>query len=471
MIEVEEPRRDVWVQRIPARDEKPEDNEFYARDDRNEGTLHYHGTLKDDADAVFLKVTANDQPYKTETLKLPADRSYAFSVKLKPGLIKYKVEFGSRTGEREIVLHTAGNLVCGDAYLIQGQSNAEATDVGKDDPPYTSEWIRSYGSTSGAPDGARLKLWGTAVCRDRKGGKAQIGYWGLELGKRLVENHKMPICIINGAVGGSRIDQHQRNPSNPEDVATIYGRALWRVRQAKLTHGIRGIFWHQGENDQGADGPTGRYGWETYQNYFVDLSASWKQDFPNMQHYYVFQIWPRACSMGIGGSDNQLREVQRRLPALFSNMRIMSTLGIKPPGGCHFPPAGYAEFARLMCPLVERDDHGVVFKSAITPPDLKMAYFTSEKKDELVLEFDQPIVWNNSLANHFFLDGAKGKVIAGAASGKIVTLKLSAGANARTITYLDSRSWSQDQLLLGQNGIAALTFCDVAVLPGRPPSR
>ena len=37
--------------------------------------------------------------------------------------------------------------------------------------------------------------------------------------------------------------------------------------------GIRGVLWHQGENDQGADGPTGRYGWETYQEYFVDMSA------------------------------------------------------------------------------------------------------------------------------------------------------------------------------------------------------
>ena len=36
----------------------------------------------------------------------------------------------------------------------------------------------------------------------------------------------------------------------------------------------------------------------------------------------------------------------------------MSTLGIKPPGGCHYPAAGYAEFARLICPLIERDHYG-----------------------------------------------------------------------------------------------------------------
>ena len=42
-------------------------------------------------------------------------------------------------------------------------------------------------------------------------------------------------------------------------MTSIYGRLLWRVREAKLTHGIHGILWHQGENDQGADGPTGGF--------------------------------------------------------------------------------------------------------------------------------------------------------------------------------------------------------------------
>jgi hypothetical protein len=409
--------------------------------------------------------------YRSETQKPAAGRTYAFAVKLQPGLIKYKVEFGVENDGRETVLHTASSLVCGDAYLIDGQSNAEATDVGKDDPPYASDWIRSYGSMAGDPAGARLKLWANAVCRDRQGGKSQIGYWGLELARRLLENQRIPICIINGAVGGSRIDQHQRNPADPEDAATIYGRLLWRVRQARLTHGIRGVLWHQGENDQGADGPTGRYGWETYQQYFVDMSATWKEDYPNLQHYYLFQIWPKACAMGVDGSDNMLREVQRTLPRLYSRMGIMSTLGIKPPGGCHYPPAGYAEFARLICPLLGRDNYGQAFAKAVTPPDLKQASYTSDKRDAVALEFDQPMLWNDALTSQFHLDGESGKVAAGAACGKVVTLKLTAASTARGITYLDSKSWSPDNLLYGENGIAALTFCDVRISPPAPLPR
>jgi hypothetical protein len=463
-VMISEPESDIWVQRSPGKEEKPENNQFYARDDRNEGSLYYNGTLGKEADSVFLKIFADDVLYKKECLKLANDKAYAFAAKLKPGLIKYMVVFGSKGENREEGLDTVRNIVCGDAYIIDGQSNAEANDFGKAINPYTSEWVRSYGSAAANTSRARLKLWGNAVSYDNKGAKLQIGYWGIELAKHLVENQKMPVCIINGSVGGSRIDVHQRNEPDKEDPNTIYGRLFWRVKQAGLTHGIRGIFWHQGENDQGAAGPTGQYGWETYQQYFVDMSAAWKQDYPNIQHYYIFQIWPRSCSMTENGSDNMLREVQRTLPDLFSNMGIMSTLGIKPPGGCHFPPEGYAEIAHLICPLVERDNYGKVFTTSITPPDLKKAYFTNSINDEIVLEFDQPVVWKDLLISQFYLDGKAETVSSGSVSGKDIRLRLKIPATAKKITYLDSKSWSQDNILYGENGIAALTFFDVPIL-------
>ncbi len=40
-IMVKEPAKEAWVQRTPDKDEKPVDNQFFARDDNNEGTLHY----------------------------------------------------------------------------------------------------------------------------------------------------------------------------------------------------------------------------------------------------------------------------------------------------------------------------------------------------------------------------------------------------------------------------------------------
>ena len=45
----------------------------------------------------------------------------------------------------------------------------------------------------------------------------------------------------------------------------------------------------------------------------------------------------------------------------------------------------------------------------------------------------------------------------------MLTLKLKEPVQAGKITYLDEMSWSQDRLLIGKNGIAALTFCNVPI--------
>ena len=454
-IAVTEPKSDAWVVQIPAKDEKPEDGQFYARDDKGEGTLFYNGTLDAAAREVFLKLYAGDKLVKTENGRPAADKSYTLSTKLKPGLVKYKVEFGA-DGK---VLATVGNIVCGDAYIIEGQSNALAIDTKEQSPPETSEWIRSYGRPPEKTNDAAGNLWCLPVWKAQKGEKAELGWWGMELAKRLLESQKVPIFIINAAVGGTRIDQHQRST----DVATIYGRLLWRVQQARLTHGIRGILWHQGENDQGTDGPTGGFGWEAYQSLFVEMAGAWKQDFPNVQQLYVFQIWPNSCSMARDGSGDRLREKQRTLPQLFSHMSILSTLGVRPPGGCHFPLVGWAEFARTIQPLIERDFYGKAPTASITPPNLRRAFFAG--KDTVALEFDQPVVWDDKLAGQFYLDGEKDKVASGSVTGNVLTLKLKEASTVKRITYLKEIAWNQDALLNGANGLAALTFCEVPLLP------
>lgn len=466
-ITVTEPKSDPWFPRTPAKDEKPEDGQFYARDDNGVGTLFYSGTLTDAADSVFLKLYADDKFIKTETAKPAADKSYALSTQLKPGLIKYKVEFGTKAGGKETVLQTVNDIVCGDAYIIDGQSNALATDTGEKSPPETNEWIRSYGRPSQNPKDNAGNLWCLPVWKAQKGEKAELGWWGMELAKRLLESQKVPIFMINAAVGGTRIDQHQRVGGNPTDLTTIYGRMLWRVQQAKLTHGIRAILWHQGENDQGSDGPTGGYGWETYHEFFIEMAAGWKTDFPNVNNYYVFQIWPNSCSMGgRHGSGDMLREKQRTLPLLFSNMSILSTLGVRPPGGCHFPLTGWAEFARMIQPVIERDHYGKVPAGPITAPNLRKA---TAAKDTITLEFDQPVVWAESLVSQFYLDGEKDKVASGSVSGNVLTLKLKEPTAATKITYLKEVAWNQDNLLNGANGIAALTFCNVPLETGPAP--
>ena len=50
----------------------------------------------------------------------------------------------------------------------------------------------------------------------------------------------------------------------------------------------------------------------------------------------------------------------------------------------------------------------------------------------------------------------------------MLTLKLKEATTAKDITYLKEIAWDQDTLLLGANGLAALTFCKVPILPADP---
>ena len=469
-ILVTEPKKDAWVERVPDKNEKPVANQFYARDDNNEGSLFYNGTLEQPAESVFLKLYADDKFLKTDTQKPKADKSYAFTAKLKPGLIHYKVEFGTRTGSTEKVLDTVSNLICGDAYIIEGQSNAEAGGPNNGKPPeeeyFTSEWIRSYGSRGGKG------VWGKALRTMRWGspnyGQCCIGTWGIMLAKTLLENHRIPICIINGAAGGTPISYHLPNLANRYDssgdvfgnIHYVYGNLLTRVTEARLTHGIRGVLWHQGENDSGGS-------YTTYQQDFVDMTAAWKQDYPNILHYYVFQVWPAPCNMG--PKDDQLREVQRKLPRIFSNLRVMSTVGIASPatgrGLCHFDLDGYEQMADLMSPLVELDNYGLKPAKEVTAPNLNRAWFTSAAKDEIGLDFGQPMMWKDEMKKEIYLDGVKSAVSAGSVAGNVITLKLGAPTTAKSIGYISGRDWDgkPTNLIYGANGIAALTFCDVPI--------
>jgi hypothetical protein len=461
-VAVQEPPSDAWVPWIPSDHEMPVEGQFYARDESGHGTLYCRGSLEEAADEVFVRVFADGKKFAEQSQTPAEDGSYALAIELQPALVTYRVEFGIRTGGSEAILHRAGDIVCGDAYLIDGQSNALATDTREESPRVTNPWVRSYGRPRFFQEGTRENLWCKPVWKAEKEHLAELGWWGMELARRLVESQKVPIFMINGARGGTRIDQHQRNDADPTDLETIYGRMLWRVKEARLTHGIRAIIWHQGENDQGAAGPDGGYGWETYQRYFVKMSADWKRDFPNLRHYYIFQIWPNACSMGRGNGD-MLREKQRTLPELYSNMDVISTLGIKPPGPCHYPLEGWSRFATLLQPLIERDFYGKSPSGLVTPPNLRRAFYTGEARDTVVLEFDQPVVWKDALVSEFRLDGVKDKVASGSVSGNALSLKLKEPVQAATISYLDEMSWSQDRLLIGQNGMAALTFCEVPI--------
>jgi len=466
-ITVQEPASDAWLQRTPGASEKPVSGQFFARDPTGYGKIFYNGTQSGSPASVYLKVyttdTGSDVQYGT-TLRqtLGTGGSYAFTAPVLGGKTTYKVVYGTTNGSGvDTVVDTVTNLVCGDAYILEGQSNAVATDSLPGDTT-NSPWIRTYGQTTAA--------WGNAV---RNGSDFWVGYWGFDLAVTLAATYNMPICIINGAVGGTRIDQHQANPADHTaagSLYSIYATLLNRVAAAKLTYGIRGIFWHQGENNSGAAAPTGDWDYKSYQQYFVDMSAAWKQDYPNIQRYIIYQVWPNPCSMGGMESSDMLREMQRTLPRMYSKMSILSTLGLSGYLGCHFSAAGYQGIADMTAPLAERDHYGATPAAAVTAPTLLRAYFTTSSKNEIALEFDQNMAWNSASTVNFYLDRVGGKVTAGSATGKVVKLTLNATSTSQTIDYVVDQYWdgTSGNLLTGTNALYALTFYGVPIAPPTP---
>ncbi len=463
-ITVQQPASDAWVQRTPVANEKPVNNQFFARDDTGFGKIFYSGTQAGSPDTVYIKVyttdTGSDVQYGATLRQALVSGAYSFTAPIAGGLVTYKVVYGTTTGGVDTPVGSAvTNLICGDAYIIEGQSNAVATAPGAESPTFSNAWIRTYAASGG---------WGNA---SQAANSWQIGYWGVDLALKLLTAHNMPICIMNGSVGGTRIDEHQPNPADHAvagSLYSIYANLYTRVVAAKLTHGIRGVLWHQGEQDQGSGAPTGDYDYKTYQQYFVDMSASWKQDYPNILNYYVFQIWPSAC--GDTSRNDLLREVQRTLPYLFSNMRIMTTVGIVPGSSCHYVPAGYQKFCDLISPFVQQDNYGLVPAGVITAPDVKRAYFTTAARNEIAVEYGQAMLWSNLSKGLFYLDGVASLVSSGSVAGNVVKLQLTATSSAQKITYLVGGSWDSNQtnIVYGTNNIAALTFADVPIGPPVP---
>jgi len=199
------------------------------------------------------------------------------------------------------------------------------------------------------------------------------------------------------------------------------------------------------------------------------MSAAWKQDFPNIQHYYIYQIWPSGCNMGGTNAGDMLLEAQRTLPSLYSKMRIMSTLGIVSKssgrGLCHFDLEGYTQLAKLMSPVLEQDNYGLDRTKVLTAPNLRRAYFSNAAKSEITMEFDQPMAWKEECKAWIELDGKTAPISAGKVSGNSIVLQLSAPSDAKTIAYVSGKSWDgkPERLLYGTNGIAALALSGVPV--------
>jgi hypothetical protein len=466
--------------------EAPSDLQLYVRDSSGRCEVPVSGAAYAmNIDSVILEVYGNNNLISRDAQTL-AGNSFSFSSTIDAGLVEYRFIINIKRGGRESLAVSADSVVCGDVFMVNGQSNAETQ--GGDS--YTNQWIRSFGSTLW--DDARiyeLGTWGLANALsdnhaiDVDSSMFYVGVWALRMGKSIVENYGIPVCFINSAKSGTSLELHMRNDSDVTDYTTIYGRLLWRMRVAKLNQQVTTMLWNQGESNSGETNAL------NYFEDFVKLKNLWQEDYPGLKHIYMFQI------RGGCGSDYQdrVQEAQRRLAEAFDEIRIMTTYGLHYFKGCHYMVAGYHQMAEWLFPLVAQDCYGEVYDHPVTPPNILTAGYTDSNRDEIKLQFDQEVVWQEFmdadsgkftmfdyyiyidsgptpyLKDYLFLDGEYGAIANGSDSGSIITLSLTSSSSSGSITYLPTHNYHDyfaiydGPWIWGRNGITALSFYDFPI--------
>ncbi len=378
----------------------PKDNAFIPRNvATNKGNIKISGRV---TGAAYTALKLN--VYKNHVLLNSYQSSFNFNqnltdfthnINLGAGKYIYTLEFilsGSATYTKII-----DGIMVGDVYLIQGQSNAVACNYVNNainySAAYNDTFIRSFGNSypySGyvigdtnwyKPDAENPYLQGS------------IGQWPLVLAKTLLDSFDIPICVINGAVGGTYITQHTSTPGNAADLNSIYGRLLYRVQKAGLENNIRGILYFQGESD-GANA-------NVHDSLFRLLYNDWNRDYKGFKKLYVVQVRGKGC----GNPSIVLRNYQRNFEFALSKCKVISSNGLNNHDGCHYGFSnGYELLGKQLAALVSRDLYGSLRTHNIDPPNVKNCYYSNAAQDEITLNMQNPsdIVYADNLFQKIF---------------------------------------------------------------------
>ncbi len=298
----------------------PSDYEVIHRDTlNNKGyvDIEFELTPNETPSDIKLKRTKN-QTIKTNipinyTISNNGTFHYQITDTIETGLTDYDYELLYRNN----IIKTASSLCVGDYYIFYGQSNALAKSQSTSSSIDFSPYIRTYGTISQSQIDNQWKI----ATGDNENENGFIGQLGIAFGKQIIENEKIPICILNGSVGGKEISFFMRGDSlrpGQINLKTAYGRLLNRVKQSNSQNFIRAVIWYQGEND--AKVQTDK---ETYIERNLNLFKQLQEDYPNIENFYMFQI-KNACKQNII-ANNTIQQAQLEVASQSKKVHLIST--------------------------------------------------------------------------------------------------------------------------------------------------
>ncbi|MFT7489962.1 MAG: hypothetical protein ACI9OU_002369, partial [Candidatus Promineifilaceae bacterium] len=432
----------------------PKAMQLYPRDVKsNKALVQISGTVATlgyDAIVVRVKQDGAKKP-KTRKQKLKyKDGTAAFSIdtRIPAELKNHTFSVSLRKAKTEITVREASGIVAGDVILINGQSNAEARAFNGSANGNKRPFLRSFSGRRHDAGVANDLNWYEAD-GDMTNGDGAVGQWGLLLGSLIIDTYKVPVAIINGAIGGQPIGHYPRDANNHANLNTNYGRLLFRCRAAGVAQAARAMFWYQGESDNGNA--------DAHEEGFVALYQTWKEDYPALEKVYLMQL---RAGCGVNQWDVTLRDRQRLLPDKFPDMAVMSTTGINEHDGCHYAYAGYAKIGERLFGLAERDLYGKKSSDVVNPPNIATASFSSPDHTEITLltRDSSELKFQPGAEADFRLEGVEGvSVISGTTEENRIILTLSGDGQAATGIIYAGRA-GQGAWVINRNGIGLLAF-------------
>ena len=431
-------------------DNLPQDYQLYPRTDKNEAIVAINGQVEV-ADWKYLSVVVFRNKvlyqYRRSGIKYNANGDLgSFDLKpiIKSELAEYDFQvYASKEGKDSVLMAERLNVVAGDAYLIYGQSNGRAWEV---DYKYRNEYARTYGFGSQS-SGYAWGLSNSGYTGGYDGEQNIVGEWGIEFQRAIAENYGIPTCVINASTSGANIKTlSDRNPNNPADYNTLYGRLLDYAKKTKLIDHIKGFFYWQAETDAVQNSTLWKPG-------FDQLYKYWQQDFPSVKKFYLFQI-PLFGAGDYNDEVGVLRDYLRKLGESYPKVTTYAPIGAGGWNGWHFELDGYIQIGKELGKIAGYDFYNE--KKKFISPNIRKAFYSNKDRSEITLSFEdgQQMVYpndtivpkigggfmNSSLKDFFYLNGEWQKVASGRAEANRIVLKLktSAAVNDTLFKYLPS---------------------------------
>ena len=457
-------------------DKLPTDRQLYARDDNGEATIPISGIIEVNGFTHMSVIVFKDgKPYGYSRGNLNytsgnAKTSFSMSAKIKAELSEYTLEvYACKSATDSFLMVRREQVLAGDFYLINGQSNAAATTPYRVPvPEYINKFSRTLGRT---PDGSEAFTPADTIWKTPDWVTPVEGYWGRDLQRQIIENYKIPVCVINGAIPGTTIAQHlQRNSNSPAQPESIYGHFLYRTLKSQATK-IRAFFWYQGEEDAWSNPGA-------YPERFDQLMKYWQMDFPMVDKFVVVQINVLDQPHYLAGA---MREFQRQTKYKYPKTDHFAVMGLSPmQDGVHYTAEGYGKLASQLTAYLGPKVYKSTLIQNVDSPDIQKVFY-STSKDAITLVFDQnqTLKWQadttvngviTKLKDQFFLDGIESvpaPISSWDVSGNRITLHLSGTSNATKINYLPSYrlNYYQGPFIRNSRDLGAFSFHEFAISP------